>query len=402
MRNFPEGFKWGVATSSYQIEGGNTNSDWTLWEEKMGYEKAGDACNSYKKYIEDIEILKSLNVNAYRFSIEWSRIEPNEGEWNLEAIEHYKDLIRRLKAEGIEPFVTLFHYTLPLWVSKSKGFENKKNIQYFKRYTEFVVENLGSEVNFWITVNEPTIYATLGYITKIWPPGKKNIFKYFSVIRNLEIAHIQAYKKINELYKKYGWSKPSVSIAQNNTDLVAGDIPSKIYVFVMKYIFNYSFLNKTHNYLDFIGLNVYFYTKVVFDPFAKSNKTGLLFRTVSNDNLRKQDIVNWDINPKSMYNLVTDIHTRYKKDIYITENGLSDTKDKFRYDYIKSNLEYLLKAIDEGAHVKGYFYWSMIDNFEWAEGYKPKFGLSFINSKGKRILKQSGVKYSRIAQNNSL
>ena len=148
MRNFPKDFKWGVATSSYQIEGGNNNADWALWEEKKGLDKAGNACGSYEKYIEDIELLKKINVNSYRFSLEWSRIEPNEGDWNIEAIEHYKDMIKRLKIENIEPFVTLFHFTLPQWVSREKGFENKKIIEYFKSYVGFVVENLGSDVNF--------------------------------------------------------------------------------------------------------------------------------------------------------------------------------------------------------------------------------------------------------------
>lgn len=400
MRNFPKDFKWGVATSSYQIEGGNNNADWALWEDKKNLEKAGDACKSYEKYIEDIDLLKKMNVNSYRFSLEWSRIEPNEGEWSIEAIEHYKDMIKRLKMENIEPFVTLFHFTLPQWVSKERGFENKKTIEYFKRYVGFVVENLGSDVNFWITINEPDIYGTLGYITGEWPPGRrKSYLKYFKVMRNLEIAHIQSYKKINELYKKYGWSKPAISISKNNTDLVGKDFLSRIYVFFLKYIFSYSFLNKVKNYIDFIGLNIYFYSEVVFDPFSKGS---FLFRTLSQHNFDKQDIINWDINPKSMYNIVMDIHNRYKKDIYITENGLSDTKDNRKAKYINDNLEYLLKAIDKGAHVKGYFHWSMIDNFEWIEGFKPKFGLAFINSKGDRILKKSGKYYSNIIKNNSL
>jgi beta-glucosidase len=400
MRNFPKDFKWGVATSSYQIEGGNNNADWALWEEKKGLDKAGNACGSYEKYIEDIELLKKINVNSYRFSLEWSRIEPNEGDWNIEAIEHYKDMIKRLKIENIEPFVTLFHFTLPQWVSREKGFENKKIIEYFKRYVGFVVENLGSDVNFWITINEPEIYSTLGYITGEWPPGRRNSYiKYFKVIRNLEIAHIQSYKRINELYKKYGWSKPSISISKNNTDIVGKDFISKLYVWFLKYIFSYSYLNRVRNYIDFIGLNIYFYSEIVFDPFSKGN---FLFRTLSLHNFDKQDIINWDINPKSMYNIVMDIHNRYKKDIYITENGLSDIKDTRKSKYIKDNLEYLLKAIDKGAHVKGYFHWSMIDNFEWIEGFKPKFGIAFINNNGERVLKKSGKYYSNIIKNNSL
>lgn len=399
MKKFPKDFKWGVSTSSYQIEGGNNNSDWALWEEKRGIEKAGIACDSYRKYDKDIEALEKLNVNAYRFSIEWSRIEPKDGEWNLEALEYYKDLIKKLKSKGIEPFVTLFHFSLPLWISEQKGFENKKIIQYFKRYTEFIVENLGADVNFWITINEPVIFASLGYLDAEWPPGKRSYRKYLKVIKNLEQSHIISYKKINEVYKKYGWSKPAISMSFNNSNFEAKDFLSRIYIGIVKYIFNYSVINKVINYLDFIGLNVYFYNEIEFAPFKDGN---LFFRKVKHDNLEKADVLGWEIYPKIMYNLVTDIYKRYKKDIYITENGISDTDDSRREKYIKDNLRYLLKSIDEGASVKGYFHWTLSDNFEWVNGYKAKFGLCYIDSSSERVLKKSGEYYAKIAQTNSL
>ncbi len=392
---FPKDFKWGVATSAYQIEGGNNFSDWALWEEKMGIEKAGKACNSYIEYEKDIELLKKLNLNTYRFSIEWSRIEPKEGEWNLEALDYYKSLLKKLKIEGIEPFVTLFHYSLPQWVSEYKSFETKKIINYFKRFTEFVVENLGMDVKYWITINEPTVYASLGYISKQWPPGKKSYIKYFRVIKNLELSHIVSYKKINEIYKKYGWDKPSISIAQNNNDMVGKDIPSKIYIYFLKRIFSYSFLNKVKDYIDFIGLNVYFYTEIEFSLFKG-------FSSNLENKLPENDVKGWKIHPLSMYSLVKDVYNRYKKDIYITENGISLINDEKRGIYIKEYLEYLFKAIEEGIPVKGYFYWTLVDNFEWLNGYKAKFGLCYLDESNKRVIKNSGKYYASIVKRNSI
>ncbi len=392
--SLPVDFKWGVSTSSYQIEGGNFNSDWYSWEKYKGYIEAGDACRSYEKYKEDIEILKRLKVNSYRFSIEWSRIEPEEGKWDLEVLNHYKDLIKSLKDNNIEPFVTLFHESLPIWVSKIGGFENKKIIKIFQRYTDFVVENLGSEVTFWITINEPFIYALMGYLSGEYPPGKRSIIKYLKVEHNLQIAHIRAYIGIKDIYKKFNWGRSRVSVAKNNVDYLPLDWISKFYIMLKRYFTNYSYLDKTRKYMDFIGLNYYFHEE---DKF-KLSIHNFLFKSIPNDKLEKQDVLGWDIYPQGIYNIMKQTYKRYNKDIFILENGISDTSDLNRIKYIEDHLVYIKKAIEEGIPVKGYFYWSLIDNYEWKYGFDAKFGFSYMDNNGNRIMKESGKKFADIVQ----
>ncbi len=395
-RNFPKDFLWGVATSAYQIEGGNNHSNWNMWADKKGIEKATDILNSHTQYTEDIKLIKSLNLNSYRLSIEWSRVEPQEGKWDIDGLNYYKDLITKLQDSNIEPFVTLFHFSLPEWMQKKGGFKNRKNIKYYTRFVEFVVENLGNKVKFWITINEPVLLGVLSYISGEWPPGEKNYLTYFKVKRVLERAHIEAYIKINNIYKKYNWEKPKISIAKNNVDATTNDTfseyPMKIYTF----LWNYSFLDNIKKYMDFIGLNYYFHKKVKLHFLSKEMP---FLETVQDEEVnQKQDVLDWEVYPKGIYNLTTCLYKRYKKDIYITENGISDTTDTKRSEFIIQHLSFIKKAIDEGVPIKGYFYWTLVDNFEWAWGYKPKFGLAYIE-KGKRILKNSAKTYALIAKN---
>ena len=398
-RNFPDKFLWGVSTSAYQIESGNINSNWREWEEKKNLSHVGNVCNSDTEYPEDIKLIKALNLNAYRFSIEWSRIEPQEGKWNIDVINYYKDLISRLQNVNIEPFVTLFHFSLPIWISNIGGFKNKKTIKYFVRFVEFVVENLGNKVNFWITINEPTLFGVQSYISGEWPPGEKNYLKYVIVKKNLEIAHIESYIKINKIYSKYNWEKPKISIAKNNIDAITPDIFTEYPLKVYKFLWNHSFLDNIKKYIDFIGLNYYFHKEIKLNILSK--EIPLLETIPDQKGLPKQDILGWEIYPKGIYNLAVDLYKRYNKDIYITENGISDITDGKRAEFIKNHLNFVKKAIDEGVPIKGYFYWTLVDNFEWYWGYNPKFGLAYMN-KGKRVLKNSSKIYAKIAKENHL
>jgi len=204
---FPDGFFWGSATASYQVEGGidpvveipnattessqnpkdNRNfhygveNDWSEAAREGKVPAAGRACDSYNRYEEDFDIAKSLDQNAHRFSIEWARIEPEEGKFDEKEIGHYRKVLDALRARGLEPFVTLWHWTLPLWVRDLGGWENKKTVEYFSRYAAKIVEALGSEVKFWITLNETNVYTGLGYFIGIWPPEKRSLVKYLRV-----------------------------------------------------------------------------------------------------------------------------------------------------------------------------------------------------------------------------
>ena len=380
---FPENFLWGAATSAHQVEGGNFNS-WSEWEkspkriEQLKKQNkdpkeyiSGVACDHYHKFEQDFDLAKSLNHNAHRFSIEWSRIEPEEGKINQGEIEHYRQVLIALKKRGLEPFVTLYHWPLPNWLAKKGGWLNPKAPYYFDRYVKIISENLFDEVNFWITLNEPNVYASNSYLKGVWPPQKKNIFKYFKVLKNLAKAHKLAYKSLHLIDLEC-----EVGIATNNRHFE--NIP------FIKYFWNKYFLNKIKDQQDFIGLNYY--------------KTSSFLK---NKNLSVSDM-GWEIYPKGIYYVLKKLK-KYNKPIYITENGLADAQDKKREKFIKNHLYWIHQAIEDSVNVKGYLYWSLLDNFEWDKGFKPRFGLVEINyDTMERKIRPSAYKYAKICKNNEL
>ena len=393
---FPNNFLWGAATSAHQVEGGNFN-DWAEWEkgnaerlakQARDYWKdwqqemfpdmlnhknyiSGIACDHYHRFKNDFDIAKSLNQNAHRFSIEWSRIEPEEGKINQGAIEHYREVLIALKERELEPFVTLYHWTLPNWLVKKGGWLNPKASYYFDRYVKIISENLFDHVNFWITINEPNIYSFNSYFRGVWPPQKRNIFKYFKVVNNLAKAHKLAYKSLHliDLDCRVGIAKNDIYFKHNP---------------LADYFWDGYFRNKIDNQRDFIGLNYYFHRRF----YEKKNLpySGL----------------GWKIFPEGIYHVLKNLK-KYKKPIYITENGIGSVQDETRVKFIKDHLFWVHKAIKQGVKVKGYFYWSLIDNFEWDKGFWPKFGLVEVNYKTlERKIRSSAYEYAKICKNNEL
>jgi len=409
---FPKGFLWGAATSAHQVEGNNHNQ-WTEWELKNskiksqnaklkkwpdfileGYpnplqEKnyiSGRACGHYNRYEEDFDIAKSLGHNAHRFSIEWSRIEPEEGKFNEKEIEHYRDVIRALRARNLEPFVTIWHWTMPVWFARKGGFEKNGNIKYFVRFCEYVTKEFKDDVTFWITLNEPEIYTTSSYLKGVWPPQKKNLISYLLVIKNLIKVHRESYRIIKKI-------EPSaqIGIAKNNIYFEA--YQNKINNWILKkfidWWWNFYFLNRIKNCQDFIGLNHYFHNRI------KNLKFG------QNENKKVSDM-GWELHPEAIYYVLKDLK-KYNKPVYITENGLADTKDENREWFIKESLKNIHKSISEGVDVRGYFYWSLLDNFEWDKGFWPRFGLVEIDYKTlKRKPRPSSKIYGEIVKREEL
>ena len=208
---FPKGFLWGAASASYQVEGGIENNDWAQAAREGKVPVCGKATDHYNRYEADFDIAKSLGHNAHRLSIEWSRIEPEESRFNEDEIEHYRKVLRSLRSRGLEPFVTLWHFTLPLWFSNKGGFQNPNAPEIFARYCEYVISKLGNEANFWMTINEPLVWASIGYVAGKWPPFKKNIFSFHFVTNKLINAHKLAYHKIKKINPNL-----SVGIAKHN------------------------------------------------------------------------------------------------------------------------------------------------------------------------------------------
>lgn len=376
---FPKGFYWGAATASHQVEGNNHN-DWSEWEksearieelEKAGLIKkhgldnfiSGRGPDHYNKYKDDFKLAKELGHNATRFSIEWSRVEPEEGKFDSKAIEHYKDVIKTLRKLDIEPFVTLWHWPIPVWMRDKGGWKSSEMPKYFLRYARKVVEALGKDVKFWITLNEPEVNSGLAYKEGVWPPQKRSICKYLRVNRNLIKAHILAYEAIKNID-----SNAQIGIAKNNAYYKerGNGVINKAMKLIVRYFGNDFWLKSIDKYQDFIGLNHYFHNGIYYGLNKNENR-------ITND-------MGWEIYPTSLYHCLKELK-KYNKPVYITENGLADSKDEKRTWFIFEMLKGVHRAIEEGVDVKGYLHWSLMDNFEWAEGYWPRFGLIEIDYK---------------------
>ena len=396
---FPKDFLWGAATSAHQVEGSNHN-DWTEWEKENAARLSkknegkyppenfisGRACDHYSRYEEDFDLAKKLGHNTHRFSIEWSRIEPEEGKFSELEIEHYRSVIRALRARGLEPFVTLWHWTMPTWFVEIGAFEKRANIEYFARFCQRIVKKFSGEVTFWITINEPEIYAGNSYLKGVWPPQNKNFISYIKVLTNL----IKSHKNIYEIIKKYD-SKAQIGITKNNIYFEAyqNKIGNRILKKFIDWWWNFYFLNRIKKYQDFIGLNHYFHNRI-------KN-----FKFNQNENKKISDM-GWELYPESIYYVLRSLK-RYNQPIYITENGLADAEDKNREWFIKESLKNIHKAISEGVDVRGYLYWSLLDNFEWDKGFWPRFGLVEINYRTlERRIRPSAWEYKKIIEANSI
>lgn len=378
---FPDGFYWGAATASYQVEGGIENNDWAEAGRKGKVHLAGESSDHYHRYEEDFDIARSLGHNAHRFSIEWSRIEPEEGKFDDSEIEHYRDILSALRKRNIEPFVTLWHFTLPQWIVDKGGVEFKKFPEYFTRYCEYVVSRLNNQCTHWTTINEPIVFAYNGWVRGVWPPFKKRRFlQYISVSNILAYSHNSAYKKIKNLNKNL-----EVSIVKDNIYFHANWNPfNKLLAGFLNWFWNRRFLNKVYKHCDAIGLNFYFHKH--FGGKGEYTKTDM----------------GWDIYPNGIYHTLIELK-EYNLPIYIAENGLADAKDTMRTQFIKDHLKWCHKAIEEKVDLRGYMHWSLLDNFEWAKGYSKRFGLVKIDYDTKeRTIRASAQVYKKICESNML
>ncbi len=401
MISFPQNFLWGAVTSSYQVEGGNNNCDWWLWEQesKLKDVSAG-ACRHYELYKQDFDLAKSLNHNAHRLSIEWSRIEPKEGQFSSLEISHYKEVIAALRERNIEPVVTLHHFTNPLWFTKLGGWTSTKSSFYFLRYARNIVEALGDNVRYWVTINEPSVYIYYSYILGAWPPQQKSILKASYVQDNMALSHIKAYRLIHGIYKNKGFSSPSVSAAMNMQVFTScrKTLRNQIAVYLRDKIYNRSFLERLirHNALDFIGLNYYSRTVVDVKGWSISN---LFLDTCeeNHDSLKKNDM-GWDIYPQGLSQLLISLK-KYNLPVFITENGICTSNDEQRWEFIREHLKSIAYSIDNGVNVMGYLYWSLIDNFEWDKGFRPRFGLIEVDyNTYNRTARKSAEKFAVVCK----
>jgi len=398
LLRFPEGFLWGTASASHQCEGGNTNNQWYCWEQQ-GHIHTGEACGAasdwWQRAESDFERAEQMENNALRLSIEWSRVEPEEGHWDSAAIERYRAMLNNLRRRHMLPVVTLHHFTEPIWFAERGGFTNPANIPLFIRYVRYVVSYLQDLCDFWITFNEPNVYAVMGYLMGVFPPGENDLMHTLHVIRNLLQAHVEAFYAISELQPEsrigyclhYRLFDPIRSLWP--PDIAAASLQEESFNWAIlkaaetgRFEFPLNFalepLKRSPGTRDYHGVNYYTREMVRFD----ATKPGELFASrfsrpgaVVNDSGVGETF--GEIYPQGLYRVLKGIYkrTRGNKPLYITENGFSDQRDDRRPRAILEHLAMVHRAIQEGIPVRGYLHWTLVDNFEWAEGWSVRFGL---------------------------
>ncbi len=424
---FPPGFRWCVATSSHQIEGNNQNSDWWDWEQIPGKirngEKSGEACDHWNHLDEDVGHLKELHVHQYRFSVEWAKLEPQPGVWDMKAVQHYREELHLLRQAGIEPMITLHHFTFPRWVREKGGWEWEGIAAAFGRFTGFVFSEIGPEVRDWITVNEPMVHLAAGYLSGATPPGQKRELKgMIAPLRGLLRAHAVAYHELHRLADltkatpvrvgmahhlrifdpNWAWSPLDIAFAywldQAFNWALSESLESGRLQISMPFTLNVNEeVPELKNTQDFFGINYYSRDMV---SFSISSPTGFELRV--NGNSEKNDM-GWEIYPEGFYRILKAVAQHFPgKPILVTENGLADSTDHQREKFLRDHLEAMAQAIQEGVPVEGYCHWSLMDNFEWTDGFSPRFGLFEVNYLTQsRVLRPSGRFFSDVAKVNS-
>ncbi|KAL0479609.1 hypothetical protein AKO1_007717 [Acrasis kona] len=415
--HFPRDFLWGTATAAHQVEGDNDKNQWFTFENGgftnsdkniANYERSGIACNHYNLYREDISMMKKdLGVNSYRFSIEWSRIEPSKGNYDMNAVQHYHDVIDELLKNDIKPLVTLHHFTEPQWFADLGGFEHFENIEHFVKFSEFVFRAYSKKVEIWCTINEPNVYIVEGYISGSFPPAKHSIVTALKVTTVMCEAHVRVYRALKKISEELNVKSQIGLVLQlsqvdpqnryNPIDRICTFAAEKISVglyldFFSKGSMYVPFLVNYAN-TDAVGANDFFGVNYYRNDFFGMTLDIPPIKSVKDYKNREYNDMDWEIYPEGIYRAIELVNkTLPGLPIIVTENGLADAKDAKRAKFFDRYLYAVNKAIQDGCPVKGYMAWSLMDNFEWASGFYPRFGLYKMNYKTMKRTLRSGAK----------
>ena len=357
---FPPGFLWGTATAAHQVEGGNWNNDWWAWEhnpQSPCIEPSGDACDQYHRYRDDIALLAALGFGTYRFSIEWSRIEPERGEFSLAALDHYRRVCCTCREHGIQPIVTFHHFTTPRWVALHGGWEEPATADLFARFCERTTAHIGDVMAWACTFNEPNVVATMGYLAGVFPPGRRDAALRRSVNDILIDAHRKAATAIRS---GPGEAPVGLTLAMSDYQAVDGGEEKRDRIR----------RNMEDVYLeaargdDFIGVQTYSRTRV--------GPNGALGPEEGNE----VTLMGYEFWPEALEATIRRAwEVTEQTPVFVTENGIGTDDDGRRVEYVRRALAGVRRCLDDGIDVRGYTYWSALDNFEWALGYRPTFGL---------------------------
>ncbi len=423
---FPRDFLWGSATAATQVDGGDDASDWFNYCKKPGRIKDNSscisACDHWNHYEEDFRIMQKMKLNAYRLGADWSRFQKTPGKFDTKALDHFRGMLDSLRRKKIRPLLTLNHFTLPQWWAARGGWTRESNLEDFYKYIDFIVEGTGDLVDEYITINEPNVYCLLSYMMGIWPPGESGFGGYLDGMRaqrNMVIAHCHTYDRIREIHARKKFKSPRISIAQHiriMDPLNSGSLLDVDRANAADFRFNRLFTDAVHegklirplgngetihdgNAWDFFGINYYSRNMISFNLFTPH----LLFIKESTNEDGPVNQLGWEIYPEGLTRAVMSAYDRYRLPVRITENGIATSDDLHRSAYIEDHLRALHRAMELGVPVEGYYHWSFMDNFEWAEGYTAPFGLVDVNfNNQKRKPRDSMLLYSRIAKTGTL
>jgi beta-glucosidase len=424
LLQFPPGFFWGVSTAAHQVEGSNHNNQWSDWEAAgriRSREVCGDACDWWNNAERDFDLAQEMGLNALRLSVEWSRIEPQEGQWHRESLLRYREMIKALLERGIQPMVCLHHFTNPRWFEQKGAFLSPDAAALFERFSRRVVEELGDLCRHWVTFNEPNVYASLGYVLGEFPPGRVgDVVTAYRVINSMARIHARVYRLIHSLQPEaqVGWSHNYIVFVPSNPSSVFDRWVTRL----INALFNENFLGlietghhkfpfnlaggnipEAKGTCDFVGLNVYSRLHVSFD-LREANQ---LFARV----YVPSHVPQGDCGIERPYGeafpevvrVAVERSARLGKPIYILENGVPDASDRIRPWLLLNTLKELHGLIEAGHDIRGYFHWTLSDNFEWTEGWNLRFGLIELDQATQgRTMRSSGTIYRSIALKNAL
>jgi beta-glucosidase len=401
---FPASFLFGTATSATQIEGGCTTSDWYAFAKQPGRIKKGDtpdvACDSWRRWREDVALQKGLGLNAYRLGVEWARIEPRPGALDHAVLDEYRAMLGALRDARIEPMVTLHHFTLPEWLAEKGGVLAEDFADRLAAFARVAVRAFGDLCQLWVTVNEPNVLAAHAYLMGVWPPAMKSARLAWRAQSSLLRAHDAAYRALKEARG----DDARVGIAHHLRVVEppsAGSRADRAAASLFRRVFNDSFANAacSHGTQDFFGIN-YYSRDVV--RFSVRRAAGLFVSRGVPPGAELNDL-GWEIYPAGLGTVVRQWAKKSGLPVYVTENGIADARDTRRARFVEDHLAEIERLLADGVDVRGYFHWSLLDNFEWAEGYTPRFGLVEVDyATGERRPRESSRVYARIARDRSV
>lgn len=417
--HFPRGFLWGSATASHQAEGNNTNNNWWAWEQEPGHilqgHKSGLACDWWNgRWREDFDRAAEAGQNAHRLSVEWSRIQPTPDRWDEAALDRYREMVRGLVERGMTPMVTLHHFSDPLWLVEKGGWENPEAAQYFIPFVSKVVEALREYVSLWVTINEPNVYSTAAYLFGEFPPGKKDLGAALKVMTNLVRAHAGAYQAIHKIqpvaragialnYRGFAparsWSPLDRWAAATQSNMFNSFFPYAMKTGILRFPAWTQRIPEAKATQDFLGINYYTRDQVSFSlmkagamfghryflPNAELSETGFLANV-----------------PQGMFEALK-WGLQFNVPLIVTENGVEDSRDTLRPRYLVQHLHQVWRAANMNYPVKGYFHWTLVDNFEWERGWTQRFGLWELDVETQaRRKRPSADLYAEICRENGI